>query len=330
MIETAKRKPTAFPIDASFLYRFSRVFVLVFLVTLLALVSPAFLTVTNTINVLRQASLAAILAMGETIVILTAGIDLSIGAVLTTSGIVAATVLKIEGLPIWVGMLAGLSFGALVGLINGLMVAIVRLPPFVATYGTMWIASGLSVVFLRGYIIYDFSDAFRFIGKGYLLGIPMPIIIMAVVFLLLYFLMHRTTFGRAIYALGANREAAYLSGINVEKTLILAYTLSGFCAGMAGLLFVARLNAAEAMLGEPLLLPVIAGVILGGTSLIGGEGTVLGTLIGTLIMTIVVNGMNLLGIHSVWQQTVQGAIIVIAVVLDQWSRRAAARQEAGG
>lgn len=328
-METARKKPAEFRIDIGFLYRFSRVFALVLLVTLLALVSPAFLTKTNGLNVLRQASLAAILALGETIVILTAGIDLSIGAVLTTSGIVAASVLKIEGLPIWVGVLAGVGFGALVGFMNGVMVAIVRLPPFIATYGTMWIASGLSVVFLRGYIIYDFDERFRFIGKGYFFGIPMPIIIMAGVFLMLYFVMHKTTFGRSIYALGANKEAARLSGIQIEKTLIIAYTLSGLCAGMAGLLFVARLNAAEAGLGESLLLPVIAGIVLGGTSLYGGEGGVAGTLIGTLIMTIVVNGMNLLGISSMWQATVQGAIIVIAVLLDQWGRRAVARREAG-
>jgi ribose transport system permease protein len=330
MMETATTKPAPFRLDVSFLYRFSRVFVLAFLVILMALMSPAFLTKTNSINVLRQASLAAILALGETIVILTAGIDLSIGAVLTTSGIVAGTVLKIEGLPVWVGMLAGLGFGSLVGLVNGLMVAIVRLPPFIATYGTMWIATGLSVVFLRGYIIYDFDPKFRFIGKGYVFGIPMPIIIMAGMYVVFYFLMHRTTFGRAIYSLGANREAARLSGIKVESTLIKAYAISGFCAGLAGLLFVARLNAAEAGLGESLLLPVIAGIVLGGTSLLGGEGSIIGTLIGTLIMTIVFNGMNLLGISSVWQATVQGAIIIIAVLLDQWGRRAAARSEAGG
>jgi ribose transport system permease protein len=329
-METATTKPAPFRLDVSFLYRFSRVFVLAFLVILMALVSPAFLTKTNSINVLRQASLAAILALGETIVILTAGIDLSIGAVLTTSGIVAGTVLKIEGLPVWVGMLAGLGFGSLVGLVNGLMVAVVRLPPFIATYGTMWIATGLSVVFLRGYIIYDFDPRFRFIGKGYVLGIPMPIIIMAGMYLVFYFLMHRTTLGRSVYALGANREAARLSGIKVEGTLIKAYTISGFCAGLAGLLFVARLNAAEAGLGESLLLPVIAGIVLGGTSLLGGEGSIIGTLIGTLIMIIVFNGMNLLGISSIWQATVQGAIIIIAVLLDQWGRRAAARSEAGG
>jgi ribose transport system permease protein len=329
-METARTRPAPFRLDVSFLYRFSRVFVLAFLVILLALMSPAFLTKTNSLNVLRQASLAAILALGETVVILTAGIDLSIGAVLTTSGIVAATVLKIEGLPPWIGMLAGLGFGSLVGLVNGLMVAIVRLPPFIATYGTMWIATGLSVVFLRGYIIYDFDPRFRFIGKGYVFGIPMPILIMAGMYLIFYFLMHRTTFGRSVYALGANREAARLSGIKVEGTLIKAYAISGFCAGLAGLLFVARLNAAEAGLGESLLLPVIAGIVLGGTSLLGGEGSIIGTLIGTLIMTIVFNGMNLLGISSIWQATVQGAIIIIAVLLDQWGRRAAARSEAGG
>lgn len=330
MQETAAKKPAGLRLDLSFVYRFSRIFVLALLVTFMALVTPNFLTGTNTINILRQASLSAILALGETIVILTAGIDLSIGAVLTMSGIVGATVLKMEGVPLWVGVLAGVGCGALVGLLNGLMVAVVRLPAFIATYGTMWIAQGLAVVFLRGYIIYDFDKRFRFIGTGYFLDIPMPIIIMALVFGVFWFIMHKSTLGRSLYAVGARQETARLSGINIQRTLILAYTFSGLCAGLAGMLFVARLNAAEAGLGDSLLLPVIAGVVLGGTSLFGGEGGISGTVIGVIIMMIIINGMNLLGINSVWQGPVQGAIIIIAVILDQWGRRAAARQQVGG
>ena len=302
---------------------------LALLVTMLTLSTPNFLTGANVVNVLRQASLSAVLALGQTIVILTAGIDLSMGAVVTVSAVVAATFVKMDGVPVPIAMLAGMSFGTLVGYINGLMVAVVRLPAFIATYGTMWIASGLSVVFLRGRIIYGFSPEFRFIGMGDIAGVPMPIIVMLLVFAAFWMLMHRTTFGRSVYALGANQETARLSGVNIRRNLILAYTFSGLCAGIGGLLFAARLNAAEAQLGEALLLPVIAGVVLGGTSMFGGEGSIVGTFIGILIMTTITNGMNLLGINSIWQAPVQGVIIVVAVILDQWGRRAAARQEAG-
>jgi ribose transport system permease protein len=316
-------------INFQYVYKFSRVFVLLLIIFAVALMSDVFFTPSNGINVLRQASLTVLLALGETIVILTAGIDLSIGAVLTLAGIATASVLK-AGLPMPLGILAGVGLGSLAGLVNGLMVAVIGLPPFVATYGTMWIAAGFAVVLMRGYIIYGFEPAFRFLGIGKILGIPTPIIIMAVFWAATWFLLSRTTFGRSIFAVGANREAARLSGINIKKTLISAYTLSGFFAGLAGVVFTARLNAAEAGLGEQMLLPTIAGVCIGGTSLMGGEGGIGGTVIGVVIMTIIANAMNLLGISSIWQSPVQGVVIVVAVLLDQWGRRATARQQAGG
>ncbi len=328
-MEATVGKPRAgLRINFQQLYRFSRVFVLVLIIILMTALSPVFFTPRNALTVLRQASVAALLALGMTVVILTAGIDLSMGAVMTLAGIAGATVLK-TGVPWPLGLLAGTALGMAAGVANGVMVAYIGLPPFVATYGTMWIAAGLAVVLMRGYIIYDFAPAFRFLGIGEIMGISTPIVIMIIFAALSWFLLKRTTLGRSIYSVGANSEAARLSGINVRKTLVLAYMISGFFSGLGGMVFVARLNAAEAGLGEQLLLPAIAAVSIGGTSLMGGSGSVIGTVIGVLIVTLIANGMNLLGISSIWQAPVQGVVIVVAVLLDQWGRRAAERQEMG-
>jgi len=312
-------------LDPRILYSGSRLLVLALLFTILTLASPVFLTRTNVLNVLRVASLLVILAMGETIVILTAGIDLSIGSVLTFSSVIAATMLK-SNAPLILALLSGLAVGTGLGLLNGLMVAVVHLPAFIATYGMLWVASGFAVVILKGHVIYGFRESFRFLGVGNLMGIPMPIIVMAALWVPAYFLLRRMTFGRSLYAVGANPEAARLSGVKKDQTLILAYTLSGFLAAAAGLLYVSRLNASEAGIGAGMLLPAIAAVVIGGTSLFGGEGGIVGTLIGALIMTLVQNGMNLLGVGSVWQGVVLGALIAVAVLLDQWARKALAKE----
>ena len=307
-------------LDPRILYTGSRLFVLALLCILMTIASPVFLTGSNALNVLRVASLLVILGIGETVVILTAGIDLSIGAVLTISSVIAASMLK-AGMPLLLALPSGLMVGAALGLLNGLMVAVVKLPPFIATYGMMWVAFGFAVVLLKGQVIYGFDETFRFLGVGHLMGVPMPIVIMVVLWIPAYLLLRRTTFGRSLYAVGANQEAARLSGVKKDQTLILAYTLSGFLSAAAGLVYVARLNASEAGIGVNMLLPTIAAVVIGGTSLFGGEGGIVGTLIGALIMTIVQNGMNLLGIESVWQGVVLGALIVVAVLLDQWARK---------
>lgn len=310
-------------LDPRILYTGSRLLVLGLLCVVLTIASPVFFTATNVLNVLRVASLLVILAIGQTVVILTAGIDLSIGSVLTFSSAIAALALK-AGVPLPLALVAGLVVGAVLGFLNGLMVAIVKLPPFIATYGMMWVAAGFAVVLLKGHVIYGFEDDFRFLGVGAVMGIPVPIIVMLLVWAPSYLLLRHTTFGRSLYAVGANQEAARLSGVKKDRTVILAYTLSGVLAAAAGLVFVARLNASEAGIGANLLLPAIAAVVIGGTSLFGGEGGIVGTLIGALIMTIVQNGMNLLGIESVWQGVVLGALIIVAVLVDQWARKASA------
>ncbi len=320
MSNIAITKPASGRMDLRFLYSGSRLIVLALLCLAMALLSPVFFTPTNLLNILTVASVLIILAIGQTTVILTAGIDLSIGAVVSICGVMTAMLMR-AGAPFPIAILGAVALGSLCGLLNGLMVAVVRLPAFVATYGMMWVASGFALVLLNGIVLSAFEPNFRFLGTGNLVGIPMPVVIMAVFWLATYLLLRRTTFGRALYAVGANPEAARLSGIKKDLTLIRAYLLSGFMSGLGAVVLVARVNASEPNMGDAYLLPTVAAVVIGGTSLFGGQGGIVGTLIGALIMTIVQNGMVLLGVKSEWQTFVLGALIVVAVLLDQWVRK---------
>ncbi|MBI5305665.1 MAG: ABC transporter permease [Chloroflexi bacterium] len=307
-------------LDLRFLYSGSRLIVLALLCIGMTILSPVFFTPTNLLNVLTVASVLIILAIGQTTVILTAGIDLSIGAVVSICGVLTGILLRAE-VPFPIVIVAALILGSVLGFFNGLMVAIVRLPAFVATYGMMWVASGFALVILNGIVISAFDPTFRFLGVGNVFGIPTPIIVMLLFWSLAYTLLRRTTFGRSMYAVGANPEAARMSGIKKDRTLVLAYLFSGFMSALGAVVLVARVNASEPNMGDAYLLPTVAAVVIGGTSLFGGQGGLVGTLIGALIMTIVQNGMVLLGIKSEWQTFVLGALIVIAVLLDQWVRK---------
>jgi ribose transport system permease protein len=287
--------------------------------------SAAFLTAPNLLNVLRQASLTFLIASGVTLVILTAGLDLSIGANVGLSACVAATAFKSTG-AIWAGVGAGLACGTIVGALNGLMVTRLRLPPFIATYGMLWMVHGFTYWYMAGETIYGFPPAFRALGSGYLLGIPVPVYLMAVGLAAGGLFTRYTTYGYEIYAIGANPEAARLSGIPVRARLNLVYTMSGAMAGLAAVVYLARLNSAEADIGEPLMLPAIAAVLIGGTSLFGGLGSLSGTLVGALTLTLVLNGMNLLNISANWQPLVTGAIVLLAVWLDIVTRQRAETQ----
>ena len=286
----------------------------------LSIASDAFLTVTNIVNVLRQAALLFLLASGLTLVILTAGLDLSVGANVAMSACLAATLMKSAG-SIALAVAVGLGSGLAIGLANGLLVTLLRLPPFIATYGMLWILHGMTYWFMKGETIHGFPPAFRAIGSGHWLGVPIPIYFMAVFLLVGVLFAQRTRWGQEIYAVGANPEAARLSGIPVKSRLVLVYAVSGAMAGLASLIFLARLNSAEGDIGESLTLPAIAAVLIGGTSLFGGVGSVAGTLVGALILTLVLNGMNLLAISSSWQPVVTGAIVVLAVFLDNITRK---------
>jgi ribose transport system permease protein len=286
----------------------------------LALFSDAFLTANNLLNVLRQASLIFLVASGVTLVILAAGLDLSIGANVGLSACVAAAVMKSTG-TIASGVVAGLACGTTIGLLNGLLVTLLRLPPFIATYGMLWMVHGATYWYMGGQTIYGFPPGFRSIGSGYLLGVPAPVYLMVAGLAAGSVFVHYTTYGREIYAIGANAEAARLSGVPVRARLNLVYTLSGAMAGLAALVYLARLNSAEADIGEPLMLPAIAAVLIGGTSLFGGVGGLSGTLVGAILLTLVLNGMNLLSIHSNWQPLVTGVIVLLAAAMDGVTRR---------
>jgi len=286
----------------------------------LALVSNAFLGANNLLNLLRQASLVFLLASGLTLVILCGGLDLSIGANVAMSACLAATVMKATGSPL-AGCAAGLASGLLVGAINGLLVTRVRVPPFIATYGTLWILHGLTYWFMAGDTIHGFPPAFRFLGSGYWLGVPVPVFLMFGVLALGTLFLQYTTMGQEIYATGSNTEAAALSGVPVLNRRLLVYMLSGGMAGLASLVFLARLNSAEGDMGEALTLQAVGAVLIGGTSLFGGTGTLAGTLVGALVLTVVLNGMNLLAISANWQPLITGVIVIVSVAADALSRR---------
>jgi ribose transport system permease protein len=290
----------------------------------LTLATDAFFSSGNLLNVLRQTSLLFLMASGLTLVVLTAGIDLSIGANVALSACLAGTLIKASGSAVE-GACVAIACGALIGLANGLLVAVLRMPSFIATYGMMWLINGFTYYYMGGNTIYGFPRGFRQLGSGYLFSIPVPVYLMLIFLALAALFVGRTTWGQQVNAIGSNPVAARFSGVPVKRRLILVYVLSGLMAGLGSLVFLARLNSAEGDIGEPLTLPAIAAVLIGGTSLFGGIGTPYGTLIGALILTLVLNGLNLLNIDANWQPFVTGAIIIVAVLVDSVSRR---RQDA--
>jgi ribose transport system permease protein len=282
-----------------------------------------FLNLNNLLNIVRNASILIIIGVGQTITLTAKDVDLSVGSVLSLTSVVAAIMLNRYGIPFPLAILAALSIGAVLGLINGLLITQVGLPPFIATYGTLWVLFGFAYLILQGAVIYGFPAGFRFIGNGALLGVPMPIVVMLAVFGLGYFLLYYTTLGRRFFATGANIETARMSGIKVERVIVIAYVISGFLSALAGLVLIAFTNGAEARIGDRYLLPVMAVVVMGGTSLAGGQGNLAGTLVAALIMAVIHNGMNILAVPAIWQSLVVGLLIIASVLTDQWLRRRA-------
>jgi ribose transport system permease protein len=295
---------------------------LLLLAVALTFSSDAFLTASNLLNVLRQASLIFLSASGLTLVIVGGGLDLSVGENVGLSACLAAAAIKASGM-MSMGFGAGVACGTVIGILNGIMVTQLRLPPFIATYGMLWMLYGVNYWYMQGDTIYGFPPEFRALGSGDWLGIPIPVYLMVAGLLAGGIFTRYTTFGHEVYAIGANAEAARLSGIPVRSRLILSYTVSGAMAGLAGVVYLARLNSAEAGIGDPLLLPAIAAVLIGGTSLFGGSGGLLGTLIGAIILTLVLNGMNLLAINTNWQPLVTGVIVLLAACVDSFTRKRA-------
>jgi len=319
-ILTSETLSSRFTLSGNVMQTLYRVLAVALLCVALTALSDVFLTANNILNVLRQTALLFLMASGLTLVILTAGLDLSIGANVALSGCLAASVIKITGSPL-LGIATGVGCGFIIGLTNGVLVTALRIPSFIATYGMMWVLTGITYYYMAGETIHGFPPGFRQLGSGHLFGIPVPVYFMVLFLMIGVLFAQRTTWGQQIYAIGANPIAARLSGVPVERRLVLVYAVSGAMAGLASLIILARINSAQGDIGEELTLPAIAAVLVGGTSLFGGSGTVAGTLIGALLLTLVLNGMNLLQINSSWQPLATGIIILLAVWIDIRTRR---------
>lgn len=299
---------------------YSMIIVLIVLCVVLSFSSPYFLEVKNLINVLKQISIIAILSAGMTFVILSGGIDLSVGATLALSGVVSV-LLSSSGVNPIIAMCTGAVVGLIAGLINGFFTAKAKLPAFIVTLGAFTYLRGLAYVISGGYPIMLESETFKFLGSGSIAGIPVPIYVMAIVYIFAFFVLRYTVFGRNVYAIGGNQEAAHLSGIKVSNHLVVVYAISGLLSGIGGLVMAGRLYSGQPTAGQGFELDAIAAVILGGTRLTGGLGTIQGTLIGALIMGVLSNGLTLMDVGYYWQLVVKGAVIVLAVLLDQVRRR---------
>ncbi len=300
--------------------RYSTFLILAALMLLFSLVSSRFLQVNNLLNIVDQSALLAIVAIGVTYTIISGGIDLSVGSVVALVGAVSAGLIVRAGLPVPVGILLGLVFGALLGLVNGLFVVYGRLQPFVATLAMMAIARGLTLLYTQGRPISGMGEAYTFFGSR--LGpIPVSILVLLVVVLVSGTVLRRTPFGAYVYAVGGNEETTRLAGVAVSRVKLGAYAFSGLMAAVGGIILTARLWSAQPQAATGLELQAIAATVLGGASLMGGAGTILGTVAGALIMGVLANGLNLAGVSSYLQQVITGGIFILAVLLDMWTKR---------
>ena len=298
--------------------KFGPLLALVLLFIVITVLNPSFMEPNNILNLLRQTSINALIAFGMTFIILTGGIDLSVGSILALSSALMAGMM-VSGLDPILAILVGILLGAIMGVINGILVSKGKMAPFIVTLATMTIFRGLTLVYTDGKPITGIGHSvmFQMLGRGYFLGVPVPAVVMVIAFFILWFLLHKTSFGRKTYAIGGNEKASRISGIKVDRVKVAIYGLAGTMAAIAGAILTSRLNSAQPTAGQSYEMDAIAAVVLGGTSLSGGKGRLFGTLVGVLIIGTLNNGMNLLGVSSFYQQVVKGAVILIAVLLDR-------------
>lgn len=309
------------------LKRFQSLIALAILCIVISVLSDKFLTMDNGWNILRQISVNICISVGMTLIVLTAGIDLSVGSVLALCGAITAGLLKngivlasadtFIGFTLMGALLAGILAGAVLGLFNGFVITKFSVPPFVATLAMLTIARGLTMLWTKGHPISNLGPDFSVIGTGWLLGIPVPVWIAGWVVLLAVFLTQQTRLGRYIYAIGGNENAAVLSGINITKIKLIVYSIAGALAAIGGIMVTSRLDSAQPNAGTGYELDAIAAVVIGGTSLSGGKGTVWGTVMGAIIIGVLNNGLVLLNVSPFWQQVVKGGVILIAVIIDR-------------
>lgn len=290
-------------------------FVLLVLVVFMLIKAPNFGTVSNLFNVARSISISAILAAGMTFVIITTGIDLSVGSTIAVSGCIAVLAAQ-QGLNPLLAILLGMVIGALIGLINGFLIAYCNLAAFIVTLGTMTFMRGLAYTITGGLPIVDNGLNFRALGNGYLFHVPIPFIVMIIVYVIMWIVLDKTKYGSHVYAVGGNAEAARLAGINVKGVLLSVYVIAGLCAGLAGCIFAARVVSAQPTAGDGYEMDAIAAAVLGGTSLMGGKGKIPGTLIGAIIFGVLTTGLVLMNVPFFTQQLVKGIVIIIAVLID--------------
>jgi ribose transport system permease protein len=311
--------------------RFQSLIALFILCLVISLLSDKFFTINNGWNVMRQIAVNVCISVGMTLIVLTAGIDLSVGSVLALCGAITAGLLKygIElppaslfiGFTLLGAVLAGLLTGTILGLFNGWTITKFKVPPFVATLAMLTIARGLTMLWTKGHPISNLGNDFAYFGTGWLLGIPVPVWIAAIVVLLAVFITQKTKLGRYIYAIGGNENAAKLSAINIKQVKITVYAIAGGLAALGGLIITSRLDSAQPNAGASYELDAIAAVVIGGTSLSGGKGSIWGTVLGAVIIGVLNNGLVLLDVSPFWQQVVKGAVILLAVIIDKTSSK---------
>ncbi|WP_448699541.1 ABC transporter permease [Mucilaginibacter sp. AW1-3] len=315
------------PTYKAYLIKFQPLIALFILCLLLSILSNKFMTVDNGWNVMRQISVNICISVGMTLVVLTGGIDLSVGSVLAFCGAITAGLLK-NGIPIQSGNLfigftllgaivGGMLIGTLMGTFNGYTITKFKVPPFVATLAMLTIGRGLTMLYTNGFPISSLGSSFATIGTGWFLGIPVPVWISGIIVIIAVVITNKTTLGRYIYAIGGNANAARLSGINIKKITIIVYSIAGALAAVGGIIVTSRLDSAQPNAGISYELDSIAAVVIGGTSLSGGKGTIMGTVLGAIIIGVLNNGLVLLNVSPFWQQVVKGAVILLAVIIDR-------------
>ncbi|MDD4336799.1 MAG: ABC transporter permease [Firmicutes bacterium] len=304
----------------AFIEKYGALGILVLCMIVLSIISPYFLTGLNLKTIAIQTAVIAIIAIGQTFVIITGGIDLSVGANLALSNILAASMMT-SGVPLWICIITSLAFSTAFGYINGLAVTKMKVPPFIVTLGTMSISRGIALVITNGTPISRLPEALSWFGRGEIVGMPVPVLIFIVGAIIFNWVLNHTLLGRYTYAVGSNMEATRLSGINTDKTIRMVYILSGFLAGLAGIVLMGRLGLAHPTAGADYNMNSVAAAVIGGTSMTGGIGNIFGTMIGALIMGVLNNGFVLLGLSSFYQEIAIGVVVIMAVYLDLLQHR---------
>ena len=314
------KKETKLSISQVFVY-----LVLLFVFVFFSVLTKTFLSTKNLLNICRQVSMTGICAVGMTMVLLTGGIDISIGSIIALSGVVSAKLINDLGFGIFPAMVVGVLVGIVCGLISGIMVAHFEVPALIATLAMQTIARGFAFIMTQGIPVYGLPESIKTLGHGYFLGIPIPVYILALVFFIGWWMLEQTSFGRHLYAIGGNEEVARLSGINVLVKKIQIYSLSGFFAGLSGIIMLSRLNSGQPATSEGFEMDVITAAVLGGVSVAGGQGKIINVVAGVLIMGMLSNGMTLMNLDEYWQWVAKGAVLLFAVAFDNMQRRRKAK-----